>query len=220
MKWVLIICYYKLIMRPFLSLYVGVKWINIQNLYGSSPFVIVSNHNSHLDTMSIMAALPIKQLIRTHPVAAADYFGNSPFKRFLSRWLLNALLIKRNRADNDPSPTEIMINLLDKGHSLILFPEGSRGEPEKLQAFQKGVGAILKRRPNIPYIPIFMKGMGRVLPKGEKLLVPFDSFVSIGPKSFTNQSEVTLIVKEVEEAVRKQSDVLLHLFNLKSQHNE
>jgi len=57
-----------------------------------------------------------------------------------------------------------------------------------------------------------MKGMGRVLPKGEKLLVPFDSFVSIGPKSCTNQSEVTLIVKEVEEAVRKQSDVLLHLF--------
>ena len=94
----------------------------------------------------------------------------------------------------------------------VFFPEGSHGEPEKLQAFQKGVGAILKRRPNIPYIPIFMKEMGRVLPKGEKLLVPFDSFVSIGPKSCTNQSEVTLIVKEVEGAVRKQSDVLLHLF--------
>ncbi len=204
--------YYKLLMRPFLSILVGVKLVNSENLRQSGPVIIVSNHNSHLDTMSLMAALPIKQLIRTHPVAADDYFGNSPFKRFLSRWVINALLIKRNRADGDPSPTDIMINSLDKGHSLILFPEGSRGEPEKLQAFQKGVGAILKRRPNIPYIPIFMRGMGRVLPKGEKLLVPFDSFVSIGPKSFTNQSEVTLIVKEVEEAVRKQSDVLLHLF--------
>jgi hypothetical protein len=36
--------------------------------------------------------------------------------------------------------------------------------------------------------------------------------VSIGQKSFTNQTEVTFIVKEVEEAVRNQGDVLLHLF--------
>ena len=90
MKWMLMIFYYKVIMRPFLSLFVGVKWINTSRLSHPMPFLLVSNHNSHLDTMSLMAALPIKQLIRTHPVAAADYFGNSPFKRFLSRWVINA----------------------------------------------------------------------------------------------------------------------------------
>jgi 1-acyl-sn-glycerol-3-phosphate acyltransferase len=211
MKWILMIVYYKVIMRPFLSIFVGVKWINASRLSHPMPFLLVSNHNSHLDTMSLMAALPIKQLIRTHPVAAADYFGNSPFKRFLSRWVINALLIKRNRAAGDPSPTDLMISLLDKGHSLILFPEGSRGEPEKLQAFQKGIGAILKRRPTIPYIPVFMSGMGRVLPKGEKLLVPFDSYVGIGEASFARSEEVEQIVAEVEASVLQQREILLNM---------
>ncbi|MFM7594845.1 MAG: lysophospholipid acyltransferase family protein [Flavobacteriales bacterium] len=213
MKWLLIIFFYKVIMQLFLRIYVGVKWINTQNLQVPSPYIIVSNHNSHLDTMSVMAALPINQLIKTHPVAAADYFGKNMVTRFLSRYVLNAILIKRQRTEGDPSPTDIMLGFLERGHSLLLFPEGSRGEPEKIQSFQKGIGALLFRRANTPYIPIFMKGMGRVLPKGEKLLVPFDSYVSIGSVSYTKETEVTLIVKEVEEAVRKQGDVLLYLFN-------
>lgn len=212
MRWLLIILFYKVFVQLFLRI-IGVKWIGIKNFHVPSPYIIVSNHNSHLDTMSIMAALPIKQLIKTHPVAAADYFGKTSFTRFLSRYVLNAILINRNRKEGDPSPMEIMIRFLDMGHGLVLFPEGSRGEPEELQVFQKGIGALLSRRPEIPYIPIFMKGMGRVLPKGEKLLVPFDSYLAIGPKCYTKQHEVTLIVKEVEESVRLQREVLLHLLN-------
>jgi len=212
MRWLLIILFYKVFVQLFLRI-IGVKWIGIKNFHVPPPYIIVSNHNSHLDTMSIMAALPIKQLIKTHPVAAADYFGKTSFTRFLSRYVLNAILINRNRKEGDPSPMEIMIRFLDMGHGLVLFPEGSRGEPEELQVFQKGIGALLSRRPEIPYIPIFMKGMGRVLPKGEKLLVPFDSYLAIGPKCYAKQHEVTLIVKEVEESVRLQREFLLHLLN-------
>lgn len=206
MKWLLTICYYRLIMRPFLSILVGVKLVNSENLCQSGPVIIVSNHNSHLDTMSLMAALPFRQLLRTHPVAAADYFGNNSFKRFISRWVLNAILIKRTRESGDLSPTDQLVSFLDKGHSLILFPEGSRGEPEEIQAFQKGIGAILSRRPHVPYIPVFMSGMGRILPKGEKLLVPFDAYVVVGNPCFVQQDGVLEIVDEVKQAILVQRD--------------
>lgn len=212
MRWILMVIYYKAIMKPFLSILVGVKVVNAIELKQKGPMILVSNHNSHLDTMALMSALPIKQLVRTHPVAAADYFGGNGLKRFFSRWVVNALLIPRKRAEGDPSPTDLMVKFLDKGHSLILFPEGSRGEPEKFQAFQKGIGAILKRRPHIPYIPVFMSGMGRVLPKGETLLVPFDAYVMIGKPCIAKNTDVLEIVEEVKRAILDQQNHFNQLF--------
>lgn len=214
MKWLLMVFYYKLLMRPFLGIFVGVKLVNSENLRQSGPVIIVSNHNSHLDTMSLMAALPVNQLLRTHPVAAADYFGGSWLKRFISRWVLNAILIKRTREAGDLSPTDQLIQFIDKGHSLILFPEGSRGEPEEIQAFQKGIGAILHRRPQVPYIPVFMSGMGRILPKGETLLVPFDAYVVVGKPRNVQHEGVLEIVHEVKQAVLAQRDQYQHINKL------
>jgi 1-acyl-sn-glycerol-3-phosphate acyltransferase len=214
MKWLLMVFYYKLLMRPFLGIFVGVKLVNSENLRQSAPVIIVSNHNSHLDTMSLMAALPVNQLLRTHPVAAADYFGGSWLKRFISRWVLNAILIKRTREAGDLSPTDQLIQFIDKGHSLILFPEGSRGEPEEIQAFQKGIGAILHRRSKVPYIPVFMSGMGRILPKGETLLVPFDAYVVVGKPRNVQHEGVLEIVHEVKQAVLAQRDQYQHINKL------
>jgi 1-acyl-sn-glycerol-3-phosphate acyltransferase len=191
MKWLLVVFYYKLLMRPFLGIFVGVKLVNSENLRQSGPVIIVSNHNSHLDTMSLMAALPFNQLLRTHPVAAADYFGGSWFKRFISRWVLNAILIKRTREAGDLSPTDQLIQFIDKGHSLILFPEGSRGEPEEIQDFQKGIGAM-----------------------GETLLVPFDAYVVVGNSRHIQHEGVLEIVHEVKQAILAQRDQYQHINKL------
>jgi 1-acyl-sn-glycerol-3-phosphate acyltransferase len=199
---------YKGIMRFFLSLIVGVKWINIHHLKAKGPYILVSNHNSHLDTMALLSALPAMQIRTTHPVAAMDYFGKSRIKKNLTRFLTNAILIQRTRTEGSQSPTERLLTFLDKNHSIILFPEGSRGEPEQLQRFQKGIGALLYRRPEIPYIPIYMSGMGRVLPKGEKILIPFESYVMVGEPRKVKAQGVEEIVAEVTAAVRSLEEAL------------
>ena len=199
---------YKVIMRYFLSWIVGVKWINKEHLRGKGPFIFVSNHNSHLDTMAILAALPAIQIPTTHPVAALDYFGNSRLKKKITRFLTNAILIDRNRDSNKQSPTNRMVNYLDRNHSIVLFPEGSRGAPEQLQHFQKGIGALLDRRPDVAFIPIYMSGMGKVLPKGEKVLVPFVSYVIVGEPRKVKASGVEDIVAEVTAAVRSLEEAL------------
>src|SRR4051812_15712005 len=86
---------YTVFVRNFLRLIVGVKYYNAQVLTKSPQYIIVSNHNSHLDTMALLAALEYKRISRTHPVAAGDYFGKSRRRAFLTRYFVNAVLIPR-----------------------------------------------------------------------------------------------------------------------------
>ena len=192
---------YSILMRNFLRVIVGIKYVNKEALKKSDPFIIVANHNSHVDAMALMSALSFSQLKKTHPVAAGDYFGKSPFKAFITRLFTNSLLIRRSKDANGANPIEMMSDSLQKGDSLILFPEGSRGEPQKMQQFKKGIGIILQKNPNIAYIPVYMTGMGRILPKGETLLVPFDSYVIFGEPSYCKSEDVDEIVKEIEQKI-------------------
>ena len=113
----------------------------------------------------------------------------------------NAILIRRTKDGGSENPIEQMSQALEEGKSLILFPEGSRGEPEKMQIFKKGIGVLLQKHPNVHYLPVYMSGMGKVLPKGEKLLVPFDSYVLFGEPTLCKSSDVTEIVKEIESNI-------------------
>jgi 1-acyl-sn-glycerol-3-phosphate acyltransferase len=189
---------YSILMRGFLRIIVGVKYINKEVISKEKQFIIVSNHNSHLDTMALMSSLTFRQLSKTHPIAAGDYFGDSVTKSFITRLFTNAILIRRTKDGNSENPIDMMSRALSEGRSLILFPEGSRGEPEKMQEFKKGIGILLQKHPEIKYIPVYMRGMGKVLPKGEKLLVPFDTYVLFGEPSTTKAAEISEIVQEVE----------------------
>ena len=208
MRGVFLFFIYGIVMRTFLKLIVGIKYINKEALKKKDQFIIVSNHNSHIDTMALMSALSYSQLFKTHPVAAGDYFGSSPFKSAITKLFTNALLIPRKTTAGAQNPMRMMSDCLNRGESLILFPEGSRGEPEKMQEFKKGIGLLLKMNPGVAYIPVYMKGMGRILPKGERLLVPFDSYVTIGDPEVTTEKEIDPIVKEIEQKIVSLSKVL------------
>ena len=195
---------YRVIMRFMLKLFAGISIKNKENLIHKGPSIIVANHNSHLDTITIMSFLPTKQLIKTHPVAAGDYFGKSNRKVRLSNYFINALLIPRGRpkeGENKPDPIAMMLEILDRGHSLILFPEGSRGEPEVMQEFKWGIGLLLEVRPEIPFIPIHLKGLGKVLPKGDPVPVPHLSTISCGKPNYANSKDPAQIVAQVHDCI-------------------
>lgn len=190
-------------MRTFLRLIVGIKYHNESAFKGLKQFIVVANHNSHVDAMALMSAVPPHMLRKVHPVAAGDYFGKSKLKSFITRLFVNALLIPRARPvdGKGPDPVQMMLDVLKKGDSLILFPEGSRGEPEKLQKFKKGVGFLLEKNPHIPFIPVFMQGMGKVLPKGNGILIPSNTYVLIGDPVFCKTNNVDEIMADVEKSI-------------------
>ena len=194
---------YSFLMRGFLKIFVGVKYRNREVLKKVPQYIIVANHNSHVDTMALMSSIPSRMIKKVHTVAAGDYFGKSKVRAFFTRTFVNALLIPRSRPVDGigPDPVQMMWDELAKGDSLILFPEGSRGEPEKMQKFKKGVALLLEKYPHIPYVPVFMKGMGKILPKGERLLVPFNSYVVFGTPTLCVSKNVEEIIAEVEHSI-------------------
>jgi 1-acyl-sn-glycerol-3-phosphate acyltransferase len=105
--------------------------------------------------------------------------------RRLRRWFATRIVgiipIDRNkvRREKGKHPLDPISEVLQKDGIVLLFPEGTRGEPEKMDEFQSGVAHIARRHPEIPITPVFMHGLGKALPKGEALLVPFfcDMFV-------------------------------------------
>lgn len=188
-------------MRTFLRMFVGVKFDSARFLLDEKQFIIVANHNSHLDTMTIMSSLPRQMIHKVKPVAAADHFGKTKLKTKLSNFFVNTLLIPRKRDKENPAndPINRMLKALDEGYSLILFPEGTRGEPEVRQTLKPGIALVLTQRPHIKYVPAYMKGMGKAMPKDDSLIVPFASSIVFGKaKSITPDQDISTILSQIE----------------------
>jgi 1-acyl-sn-glycerol-3-phosphate acyltransferase len=191
-----------MMMKNFLRIIFGVSYKNVNHFRDLKQFIIVANHNSHMDTVSVLAAIPTKHLTKIHPVAAGDYFGKNKMTTFLTSFFINTLLISRNKSDDKRNAIEDMDQILKQGDSLLLFPEGSRGEAEVLQDFKHGVSILLKKNPTIPFIPIFLKGMGKALPKGDPFLIPMECQVRIGKPIFIEDiankeiADITEIVRQ------------------------
>ena len=98
------------------------------------------------------------------------------------------------------NPIQRMCEVLKAGHSLIVFPEGSRGSPEAMAPFQSGIAHLIQKYPEIPVVPVYIQGMGRALPKGEFILVPFFCDLMIGEPLYLKGSKPE-ITQALEEAV-------------------
>lgn len=195
-------------MRTFLKLFVGVKFQNAKFLLKEKQFIIVANHNSHLDTMTILASLPSKIISKVKPVAAADHFGNTKLKAKLSNYFINTLLIqrKRDKENLQNDPIHRMIKALDEGYSLILFPEGTRGAAEVQQPLKPGVALVLSERPTVKFVPAYMRGMGKAMPKHDSLIVPHNSSLVYGSPTQIESNDVTQILAQVEQGINQLRD--------------
>lgn len=193
---------YKGFCRWFLRIFVGVNFTDCDFLKKEKQFVIIANHNSHLDTLSLMSSLPGDLLWKVRPVAAQDYFGNTKLKASLSSYFINTLLIRRKKNDPqnaDCDPIQLMADAIDEGYSLILFPEGTRGLPEQMAKMKSGIARLLIKRPGLKYVPVFMTGMGKSLPKGSVVPLPYNGIVHYGEPTLPQSDDPHEIMKEIEE---------------------
>ena len=187
---------YSLLMRWILRWIIGVKWEKASFLLNETQFIIIANHNSHLDTITLLASIPARILPKVKPVAAADYFGDTPFKAKMSSYFVNALLIPRSEG---LTAIRQMKKALDEGYSLILYPEGSRGNPEEEQELKPGIAFLLSLCPHVKYVPAHLTGMGKALPKGDNLLLPYESSLIYGKPRLIESTNREEILQQIEE---------------------
>ncbi len=201
--------FYLIIVKPFIYIVLGVNVRNAQNLPKKGPAILIANHNSHIDTLILMSLFPIEMINKVNPVAAADYFFNTKFRRFVFKKLIGAIALKRHnkKFSKEDIFSEISQNLKDE-HIIILYPEGTRGNDNEIQEFKNGIAHIAKANPDVPIIPIYINGPDKILPKYDYLLVPFISDIYVGERIWYDNSAT----KEFTHKVQNQ------ILELKAQH--
>ena len=200
--------FFWLVVRPVVLVGLGLNVRHRERLPAAGPAIVVANHNSHLDTMVLMTLLPSHLLPRVHPVAAADYFLRHRLLAWFALRIVGIIPIERRppappaTAEPPAPPTPgaprpdalaAVAAALERGDVVILFPEGSRGEPERLSEWKSGVARLAERLPAVPVIPVYMHGLGKALPRGTMLPVPFFCDVFVGePVAWSGDRKVYL----------------------------
>ena len=142
--------------------------------------IYYANHTSHLDTLVIWSLVPRDQRRRVRPAAAADYWWTSRWRRYIADRVLHCVPVVRHRASPAENPLEAVEAALAQGDSLILFPEGTRGTGEAIQAFRAGLYHLAAKFPEVELVPVYLHNLNRALPKGEFLPVPIVCNVAFG----------------------------------------
>ncbi len=142
------------------------------------PFIVVSNHTSHVDTGVLLAALgPLA--FRVHPAAATDYWFRNPVLGWVLHGTLGAVPFDRN-AQNVTRALGLPAEILRNGHSLIFYPEGGRSATGELRPFKSAIG-LLALASAVPVLPVYIQGAYEALPKGDSIIKHHPVRVRFGP---------------------------------------
>ena len=191
------------------------RWIDCAAETGQRVFF--ANHTSHLDFVALWAALPESTRVRTHPVAAQEYWESNRFRSYLAKRVFRSVLIGRPDkplSSGNPllsggrSVLTPMLAELERGGSLILFPEGSRGSGEEVRQFKSGLYHLCMLMPHVEAVPVYLENLNRILPKGEFLPVPLLSRITFGPPIRPAQGEAK---DEFLDRARRSLSRLKHL---------
>ncbi len=135
----------------------------------------------------IWASFPRALRPHVHPVAAADYWNKTALRRYLATRIFNAVLVERRsqapaseETTTPRDPLQPLTEQLEQGHSLIFFPEGTRGTGDEVAAFKSGLFHLAQRMPQVQLVPVWLENMNRVLPKGSRLVVPIICTATFG----------------------------------------
>jgi 1-acyl-sn-glycerol-3-phosphate acyltransferase len=166
--------------KPLARIFTGVDVIGAENLPRSGPAIVAANHTSHVDTLVLLSLFPARLISRVRPVAAADYFLKGPLIGWFSKSMIGIVPIERGAGRGADVLAPLRAALAD-GAVLILFPEGTRGQPiDEIGHLKSGVARLAEDFPAAPVVPVWLQGAGRVLPKGAYLPVPLNCTALVG----------------------------------------
>jgi 1-acyl-sn-glycerol-3-phosphate acyltransferase len=127
-----------------------------------APFIVVANHSSHLDAPLIIGGLPRRLSRYLAAGAAADYFFDVQWRKWLTTLFFNAFAIERNSEGKRGGSSKA---LLERKVPLLIFPEGGRSKSGQMGRFKPGAAALAIAT-GAPCLPIALVGASTAMPRG------------------------------------------------------
>src|SRR3954453_20717831 len=158
-------------LRPLMEYYTNLKVngrevFDREELNEDRPGIFVANHSSHLDTPTILRAIPIYWRSRTAVAAAADYFYKSRWKANGVALLFTTVPLGRNGGGLGNGATDHVDQLIEEGWNLLMFPEGTRSRDGEIGKVRSGA-AVLAAQHGLSIVPIWVGGTREAMPPGQ-----------------------------------------------------
>jgi 1-acyl-sn-glycerol-3-phosphate acyltransferase len=183
---------------------ISVRLLHLERLAGGRSFVVAANHESFADILVILARLPLQ---------ARFLAKRSVFRVPILGWSIRAAgFVPVDRGDRARSlaTVEAALARLEKGRSLVVFPEETRTRTGELLPFKKGA-ALLALRSGLPILPVGIAGTGRILPRGAwhiplgRVVVSIGEPIEVVGRSVKERGDVTRLVRERVAQLREEA---------------
>ena len=189
------------IVRPLVFGILGLDVRYRERLPQVGPALIVANHNTHIDTFVLMSLFPLRRLCTLRAAAAADYFLANRLLAWVAVNMFGVIPVERlNLRRGGGDPIQACSEALRRGEILIVYPEGTRGAAEEIGSFKCGIAHLARRHPDVPVVPIFLHGLGKFLPKGSLVPVPFRCDVVVG-RALSHADAQDFLAAKLRDAV-------------------
>jgi 1-acyl-sn-glycerol-3-phosphate acyltransferase len=194
-----------LLLRIYLATLHRLKITGREHLPVSGPFILAANHCSHLDALTLVAALRPRHREHAFPIAAGDVFFQTAVTGVFSAIILNALPMWRKNC-GPHALAELRRKLDEEKCIYIIFPEGSRSRDGQMARFKPGLGMLVAETP-APVVPCFIAGTFDALPAHKKIPRPIPVKIAIGAALYftnvpNNREGWSQIAQSVEFSVR------------------
>ena len=187
----------------------------LEHLRGlDGPVIFAANHQSHMDTPAVLAALPARWRYRVAVAMAKEFFRahffpadfgrrawfTSTLNYYLASLFFNAFPLPQREVGTRQTLRYIGA-LFEEGLSVLIFPEGKRTEAGEINPFRPGIGMIAARL-RVPVVPVRLNGLDKVLHQSWKMAKPGPVRVVFGRPLHLTGEDYPALAKQVEEAVR------------------
>lgn len=206
--------FFALIIKPFVLVFLGINVRNSEHIPTKGGMILVANHCSHLDTIVLMSLFSLKDIARIHPLAAGDYFFTCKFKSWFFRNIFGAIPCWRKPSENHTVQESFkeVIDVVNDGGIVIIYPEGTRSMDSEIHNFKTGVSRIAKELPNVPVVPFYIEGTDMILPKKDFLIVPNIVSINVGESLTFNSIATTTNSNDTTKSSDASKNSNVHAF--------
>src|SRR5436190_2765413 len=194
------------LLRTYFAVAHRLSIVGRDKLPAHGPFVLASNHCSHLDALALGASLPPHHRDRAFPIAAGDVFFQTKMTSTFSAIMLNALPMWRKNC-GPHALADLRRKLQEEKAIFIIFPEGGRSRNGSMMRFKHGLGMLVAGT-DVPVVPCGLVGTFEALPPERGFPRPVSIKVLVGDAlEFTSISNDrtgwSQVAASVEASVRK-----------------